>query len=95
MEPENIVLAASAALAVGLILWRVYSIAPDNTVAVSSLANPSEIPDSYETALSAGPSYYVASAPYYFAPPVSNVMPQASASRTIPYGDGDAGCGCG
>lgn len=94
MEPENIILATAVAAAIALILWRAHSVNVANEpIAGATLNNPSELSDAYEAQLSNGPSYYVASAPYYFAPPVSNVMPQSSAARTIPFTD-DGGCGC-
>lgn len=95
MEPENIILAAAVAVAIGLYLWRAHETPSPNEDA--TLGAPSELPQSYEQQLSSGPAFYVAASPYYFAPPVSNVMPKGAASRTIPSGDvdGDAGCGCG
>lgn len=40
-----------------------------------------------------GPSYFIANQPYYFAPPVANMMPTAVASNTIATNE-DGGCGC-
>lgn len=48
-------------------------------------------PDQFDS----GPSYFIANQPYYFAPPVGNIMPPATASNTIVTNVDDGGCGCG
>ena len=47
-----------------------------------------------------GPSYFIANQPYYFAPPVGNMMPTSVASNTIATNaavattEDGGGCGC-
>lgn len=53
---------------------------------LSEAANPDDFQQ--------GPSYFVAYQPYYFAPPVGNIMPQMAASRTIATNIDNGGCGC-
>jgi hypothetical protein len=57
--------------------------------ALSAAVNPAEF--------NAGPAWFIANQPYYFAPPVGNMMPPATASNTINTNDDggvSVGCGC-
>lgn len=53
---------------------------------LAAAANPAEFVD--------GPSYFIANQPWYFAPPVGNIMPAAAASRTTATNPEDNSCGC-
>src|SRR5882762_7460488 len=83
----------------GLLLWisrRQPDIAPTTAGSTPPIAdNLSAAVDPED--LSSGPSYFIANQPYYFAPPVGNMMPVAAASRTIPTNpdiDQSNACGC-
>jgi len=83
----------------GLLLWlsrRAPAIVPTTAGSTAPIAdNLTSAVDPED--LSSGPSYFIANQPYYFAPPVGNMMPLAAASRTIvtnPDQDQSSACGC-
>lgn len=95
---EETIGAIIAVVVLGVLLWftrnrkpapATVGSMPPTALALSGAADASD----FET----GPSYFIASQPWYFAPPVGNMMPQAIASNTIATNTDDgsvAGCGC-
>lgn len=95
MNEETIgILLAGIALAAFLYLTRNRA-SSQATTASPSVESLAQVFTSSE--VSQGPSYFIANQPYYFAPPVGNIMPPATASNTtatnIAMND-DGGCGC-
>lgn len=97
---DEIVGVSILVLVLGALLWlarRHPAIAPTTAGSTPPIAdNLSNAVDPED--LSAGPSYFIANQPYYFAPPVGNMMPIGAASRTIATNtidpDQSSACGC-
>jgi hypothetical protein len=96
---EETIGAIIAVVFLGVFLWFTRNRTPapmtgGSTPAAALALSAAVAPSDFET----GPSYFIASQPYYFAPPVGNMMPQAVASNTISTNADDGsigGCGCG
>jgi hypothetical protein len=84
-----------AALALGAFVWFTRGSRnappigsnPPVADALASVAPPSDF--------NAGPSYFISNQPWWFGPPIGNIMPAQAASRTIATNEDQSGCGCG
>lgn len=91
-ETIGVLLAGAALLA---FLWytrgnsTTQAIPQGSTVPTASSLAAAVSPSDFDS----GPTYFIANQPYYFAPPVANMMQQATASNTIATNE-DGGCGC-
>jgi hypothetical protein len=82
-----------AAIALGAFLW--FTRKSMNT---DTGASAPPVADTLAAAVSPGnfaegPSYFISNQPWYFGPPIGNIMPAQTASRTVATNE-DGGCGC-
>lgn len=95
MDEETIGVILAATALVGLLVYARFRPTAPTVPVGSTQPVPTTLAQAVDPSqLDSGPSYFIANQPYYFAPPIGNMMPQAVSSNTIATND-DGGCGCG